>query len=98
MACRCQGYGQAPVVHSDRVLDRAITVVGGIQVGQPAEFVERRILDLLAGGLSNVAIATRLGLAPKTVANNVSSIFSKLQVRDRSEAIIRARDAGLGRG
>lgn len=58
---------------------------------------ERRILDLLAGGLSNMAIATRLGLAPKTVANNVSSIFAKLQVRDRSEAIIRARDAGLGR-
>ncbi|GAC1375197.1 MAG: response regulator transcription factor [Actinomycetota bacterium] len=58
---------------------------------------EHRILDLLAGGLSNAAIASRLGLAPKTVANNVSSIFAKLQVRDRSEAIIRARDAGLGR-
>lgn len=58
---------------------------------------ERDILDLLAGGRSNAAIAHRLGVAPKTVANNVSSIFAKLQVADRAQAIVRARDAGLGR-
>jgi DNA-binding NarL/FixJ family response regulator len=58
---------------------------------------ERRILDLLAAGLSNPAIANRLGLAAKTVANNLSSIFTKLQVADRAQAIIRARDVGLGR-
>lgn len=58
---------------------------------------ERKILDLLAAGLANSAIGERLGIAPKTVANNVSSIFNKLQVADRAEAIIRARDAGLGR-
>ncbi len=58
---------------------------------------EREILDLLAGGLGNAAIAERLSLAPKTVANNVSSIFVKLQVAGRSEAIVRAREAGLGR-
>ena len=58
---------------------------------------EREILDLLAAGLPNGAIATRLGVAPKTVANNVSTIFTKLQVADRAAAIIRARDAGLGR-
>ena len=57
---------------------------------------ERKILDLLAGGLSNAAIGDRLGLATKTVANNVSSIFTKLQVADRAQAMIRARDAGLG--
>jgi DNA-binding NarL/FixJ family response regulator len=57
---------------------------------------EREILDLLAAGLSNSAIAQRLGVAPKTVANNVSSIFAKLQVADRAQAIVRARDAGLG--
>lgn len=57
---------------------------------------ERDILDLLAGGLSNAAIADRLRVAPKTVANNLSSIFAKLQVADRSKAIVRARDAGLG--
>jgi DNA-binding NarL/FixJ family response regulator len=57
---------------------------------------EREILDLLAGGLSNAAIGERLTLAPKTVANNVSSIFVKLQVAGRPEAIVRAREAGLG--
>jgi DNA-binding NarL/FixJ family response regulator len=55
------------------------------------------VLDLLAGGLSNSAIATRLGLSSKTVNNNTSSIFTKLAVAGRTEAIIRARDAGLGR-
>ena len=58
---------------------------------------ERQILDLLAAGLPNGAIAARLSVAPKTVANNVSTIFTKLQVADRAAAIIRARDAGLGR-
>jgi DNA-binding NarL/FixJ family response regulator len=58
---------------------------------------EREVLDLLAGGLSNAAIATRLGLSSKTVNNNTSSIFTKLAVAGRTEAIIRARDAGLGR-
>ncbi|MGN6131289.1 MAG: response regulator [Nocardioidaceae bacterium] len=57
---------------------------------------EREILDLLAAGLGNAAIATRLSLSPKTVRNNVSSIFVKLQVADRAEAIVRARRAGLG--
>ncbi len=59
---------------------------------------EHEILDLLAAGLNNSAIAHRIGVAPKTVANNVSSIFTKLQVTDRSQAIVRARDAGLGHG
>ena len=58
---------------------------------------ERAILDLIAGGLRNHAIAERLGLSPKTVANHISSIFAKLQVTDRSEAIVRAREQGLGR-
>ena len=59
---------------------------------------EREILDLLAAGLPNAAIAARLSVAPKTVANKVSAIFAKLQVADRAQAIVRARDAGLGRG
>jgi DNA-binding NarL/FixJ family response regulator len=57
---------------------------------------EREILDLLAAGLSNTAIGTQLGLASKTVANNVSTIFTKLAVADRATAIIQARNAGLG--
>jgi len=47
-------------------------------------------------GLTNRAIADRLLLSEKTVRNHVSNIFSKLQVADRAEAIVRARDAGLG--
>ncbi|BDZ45865.1 response regulator transcription factor [Naasia aerilata] len=58
---------------------------------------EQEILDLLAAGRSNPQIAQALFLSPKTVRNNVSNIFAKLHVADRAEAIIRARDAGLGR-
>lgn len=57
---------------------------------------EREILGLIAGGASNAEIAERLFLAPKTVRNHVSNIFSKLQVADRAQAIVRARKAGLG--
>jgi DNA-binding NarL/FixJ family response regulator len=57
---------------------------------------ERQILDLIAAGLSNPAIADRLSLASKTVANNVSTIFTKLGIADRATAIIQARNAGLG--
>jgi DNA-binding NarL/FixJ family response regulator len=59
---------------------------------------EHDVLRLLAEGLSNSAIATRLGLSLKTVNNNTSSIFSKLNVATRTEAAILARDRGLGRG
>lgn len=57
---------------------------------------EREILGLVAQGMSNADITNRLVLSPKTVRNHVSNIFSKLQVRDRAEAIVRAREAGLG--
>lgn len=56
---------------------------------------ERDILALIAQGYTNPAIAERLVLSPKTVRNHVSTIFSKLQVAGRAEAIIRAREAGL---
>lgn len=57
---------------------------------------EREILTLIGQHLTNREIAERLVLSPKTVSNHISNIFSKLQVSDRSEAIMRARDAGLG--
>jgi DNA-binding NarL/FixJ family response regulator len=57
---------------------------------------EREVLDLVARGLGNAVIAQRLGLAPKTVRNVVSTLLVKLQVSDRSAAIVRAREAGLG--
>jgi DNA-binding NarL/FixJ family response regulator len=58
---------------------------------------EVEILDLIAQGHSNAKIAGRLFLSPKTVGNHISHIFTKLQVADRAHAIIRAREAGLGR-
>ncbi len=57
---------------------------------------EHEILSLIAEGYTNTAIASRLYLSPKTVRNYVSSIFTKLEVSDRPEAIVRAREAGLG--
>jgi DNA-binding NarL/FixJ family response regulator len=59
---------------------------------------EREVLDLVAAGRSNAQIAETLYLSPKTVRNAVSNVFSKLQVADRAQAIVAARDAGLGRG
>lgn len=57
---------------------------------------EEQVLDLLATGLGNVAIAARLSVAPKTVRNSVSTILAKLGAEDRAEAVRRARAAGLG--
>jgi DNA-binding NarL/FixJ family response regulator len=57
---------------------------------------EREVLGLIARGMSNSEIARKLVVSPKTVRNHVSSVFTKLQVSDRAEAILRARKAGLG--
>jgi len=58
---------------------------------------EREVLGLLARGRGTQEIAERLGLSPKTIRNHVANICTKLQVEDRAHAILRARDAGLGR-
>jgi len=57
---------------------------------------EREILALIGQGHNNAAIAQELSLSPKTVRNHVSHIFTKLRVADRAQAIVRAREAGLG--
>ena len=57
---------------------------------------ESEILQLIAAGRSNPDIATQLHLSPKTVRNHISSIFGKLHVSGRSEAIVKAREAGMG--
>ncbi len=58
---------------------------------------EGEILLLIAQYQTNQEIAQGLQIRPKTVRNHVSNIFAKLQVADRAEAILRARDAGSGR-
>jgi len=80
-------------------------LMGYFAAARPARFAqafpqlterEQEILQLLAGHQTNAEIAARLSLTPKTVRNHVSNIFTKLQVASRAEAIVRARDAGLG--
>jgi DNA-binding NarL/FixJ family response regulator len=58
---------------------------------------EDEILDLIARGRSNQEIADRLHISVKTVSNHISNIFNKLQVADRAQAIVLARDSGLGK-
>jgi len=58
---------------------------------------EDEVLELIAAGRSNQEIATRLAISDKTVRNHVANIFNKLRVADRAGAIVRAREAGLGR-
>jgi DNA-binding NarL/FixJ family response regulator len=57
---------------------------------------EHEVLDLVAAGRTNAQIATELDISGKTVRNHVSNLFTKLQVADRAQAIVRARTAGLG--
>jgi len=57
---------------------------------------EREVLDLVARGLTNTAIARKLFLSDKTIRNHVSNVFTKLHANTRAEAIAQARDAGLG--
>jgi DNA-binding NarL/FixJ family response regulator len=59
---------------------------------------EHEVLDLVAQGHSNGEIAAALHISGKTVRNHVSNLFTKLQVADRAQAIVRARSAGLGGG
>ncbi len=58
---------------------------------------EREVLELIAQGRNNRAIAEQLALSLKTVRNHVSNVFNKLQVIDRAGAIVKAREAGMGR-
>jgi DNA-binding NarL/FixJ family response regulator len=57
---------------------------------------EREVLDLIARGFDNAVISRRLVLSPKTIRNHVANILAKLSLADRSAAIIRAREEGLG--
>ncbi|MFE5123069.1 response regulator [Streptomyces sp. NPDC056669] len=89
-------------VFSPRMAERLGALVGASGSASAKEAFptltarEREVLDLLAAGLGYRQIAQRLVVTDKTVRNHVGSIFAKLQVRDRAQAIVRARQAGLG--
>ena len=90
--------GQA-VIGSD-IARRLAGLVGGSAPADPFPDLtdrEREILDLLAGGATTNQIADRFGLSPKTVRNHLSSTFTKLEVVDRTQAVLKARAAGLPR-
>jgi DNA-binding CsgD family transcriptional regulator len=57
---------------------------------------EREVLELIARGLDNAAIASQLSVSPKTVRNHINAIFDKLNIPNRAQAIVRAREAGMG--
>jgi DNA-binding NarL/FixJ family response regulator len=96
-----RGVADGEAIFGPAVAQRVLDYLSGTAPRQPAVFPELseregEVLSLLAEGRSNPDIARRLFLSPKTVRNHVSNIFTKLQVADRAQAIIRARDAGLG--
>ena len=73
---------------------------GGRSAAAFPELTEREleILELIAAGCSNAEIGQRLGIAPRRSGTTSRTCFNKLQVADRSQAIVRAREAGLGGG
>ena len=99
-AIRAVGRGEA--IFSPAVAERVLAYFAGSPRAAPLAFPtltdrEREILNLIARGYPNPSIAKELSLSTKTVGNYVSNIFTKLQVADRAQAMIRAREAGLGR-
>ena len=94
-----QAVAQGQAVFGTDVADRLLATFSSVPAPKPFPELtdrERQILSLITGGTGNVQIARRLGLSPKTVANHVSNILTKLQVQDRAQAIAVARKAGLG--
>ncbi len=102
MARAVQAISRGEAIFSPAIANRLIDFFAAPHPTVPKEAFpslterEREILGLLAQGQPNADIARQLSLSVKTVHNYVSNIFSKLQVADRAQAILRAREAGLG--
>ncbi len=94
------GGGEA--IFSPAIAVRLMDYFAGLRPTEPPQVFpelterEREILRLIAQGYKNAEIASHLVLSPKTVRNHITNILNKLQVADRAEAILRARQAGLG--
>jgi len=98
-AIRAVGSGEA--VFGPAIAHRLIEYFSASPSGPPQAFPEltpreREVLELIAQGESNAAIARRLVISQKTVRNHVSNVFNKLRVADRAQAIVKAREAGVG--
>ncbi|MFD9698489.1 response regulator [Lentzea sp. NPDC059081] len=96
-----QAIGAGEAIFSATIAQRMMGYFTAISSSKAVVFPqltdrERDVLELMASGLDNASIALRLSLSGKTVRNRVSAIFAKLQVADRAQAIVRAREAGLG--
>jgi DNA-binding NarL/FixJ family response regulator len=96
-----QAAANGEIIFGTHLAARMLTYFSGAASAPPPVFPqltdrEREVLDLVAQGRSNQAIAAKLCLSHKTVRNHVSNILTKLQVADRAQAIVQARDAGLG--
>jgi DNA-binding NarL/FixJ family response regulator len=97
-----RAVAQGEALFGPAIAARLMSFFSGPRLPVPAEAFpeltarEHEVLNLIAAGHNNEAIAARLVVSRKTVRNHVSNIFSKLQVAGRAEAIIRARDAGMG--
>ena len=92
--------GNGEAIFSPAIATRMISFFSARPALPPEVFPElteseRNVLRLMAQGTNNESIAQQLSLGSKTVRNYASNIFSKLQVADRAQAIVKARDAGL---
>lgn len=97
-----EAVARGDVIFGSSIAQRVLEHLSGGHVSSTRPFPqltprEHEILELVAEGASNQAIAKRLFLSEKTVRNNVSNVLAKLHVAGRSEAIVMAREAGLGR-
>jgi DNA-binding NarL/FixJ family response regulator len=97
-----EAVGSGEVIFGPGIADRMMSYFRGLRARPAAEAFpelterERVILGRIADGLDNGEIARELGLSVKTIRNHASNIFAKLQVAHRAQAIVRAREAGLG--
>lgn len=94
-----ESVASGQLVFGGGAAERVLAALAASEARPLPELTEREteVLELVARGLTNQAIAERLFLSEKTVRNHVSNIFAKLGVADRAAAVARARDAGLGR-
>lgn len=96
-----QAVGRGEAIFSPAIANRLIEYFGTSYPPVPKDVFptlterERKILSLIAKGKTNAEMARQLSLSIKTIQNYVSNVYSKLQVADRAQAIIRAREAGL---